>query len=94
MTPAKNKKEAMEQLIDLFGDVLANNGCNDFSVENNPETFLMLEEAGADNLGLSLEDFRNCTEYDDYKPSVSEDGTTIFTQDFTILAVIRKELGL
>lgn len=94
MKLAKTKKEAMSQLLDVLSNLLSGNGCNDFEVENNPEMFLAIEEAGATNLRMSLESFRNCTDYEDYKPSVSANGKTIYTADYTILELIRKELGL
>lgn len=90
----KTKKEAFKELLSQFSDVLSNNGCNDFAVANTPEMYLALEEEGAANLRMSLESFRKSPDYEDYKPSVSEDGKTIYTQDFTILHLIELELGL
>jgi len=77
----------------MFSNVLSNAGCNDMQVENNPEMYAMLEQAAADNLGLSLEAFKASPDYEDYKPMVSSDGKKIYTSDYTILAIIRKEMG-
>lgn len=90
----KTKKEAFKELMEQFDQSLSCNGCNDFTVANTPEMFLALEEAGAANVRMTLESFRKSEEYEDYKPSVSEDGRTIFTTDYTILAMMKKELGL
>jgi len=89
----QTKSQAFKELMDLFSNVLSNAGCNDFVVENNPEMYALLEQAAADNLGLSLEGFRASPDYEDYKPSISSDGTKIYTSDYTILAIIRKEIG-
>lgn len=94
MNHATTKKEAFAELLEQFSDVLSNNGCNDFYVANTPEMFLALEEAGARNLNMTLEEFRKCSDYEDYAPRPSKDGTTLFTTDYTILAMIEKELGL
>jgi hypothetical protein len=87
------KSQAFKELLNMFSEVLSNAGCNDFVVENNPEMYAVLEQAAADNLGLTLEGFRASPDYEDYKPSVSADGKKIYTSDYTILAIIRKEMG-
>lgn len=94
MNHATTKKEAFAELLEQFSDVLSNNGCNDFTVANTPEMFLAIEEAGAQNVGMTLEEFRKSDEYEDYAPRVSEDKKFIWTSDYTILAMIEKELGL
>lgn len=94
MYPPSNKKEAFREMLNILDNTLSRNGCNDFIVINNPEMFSLLEQAQADNQNMSLEDFRNSAEYEDYKPNVSKDGKYIYTQDFVIASVFRKELGL
>lgn len=90
----QNKKQAFDHLIGILSETLSSAGCNDMILENTPENFLLLEEAGAINLRMSLEEFRQCSDYDDYKPFVSKDGKKLYTQDFTVLALLKKELGL
>lgn len=92
MTIAQNKKEAFRHLMEQFSDVLSNNGCNDYAVANTPELYLAVEEANADNYRLSVEDWKKHEDY--YPPQVSGDKKTIYTQDYMILSMIRKELGL
>lgn len=87
------KSQAFKELLDMFSSVLSNAGCNDMEVENNPEMYEMLEQAAADNLGMSLESFRKCEDYEDYKPMVSSCKKKIYTSDYTILAIIRKQMG-
>lgn len=94
MTTPQTKKEAYELMLSNFHDHLSNSGCNDFCVANTPELYALVEQAGADNLRLSLEDFRNSSDYDDYKPQVSTDGSLILTSDYIFLAIIQRELGL
>ena len=91
---ATTKKQAFAELLEIVSSDLSCNGCNDFTVANTPELFLALEEAGARNLHLTLGEFRASGEYADYKPNVSKDGQQIYTQDYTILEMIRHELGL
>lgn len=88
------KKEAFKELLNNFGDILGNSDCNDFQVANTPEMYLMLEEAAAENFAMNLESFRESSIYEDFKPAVSEDGKIIYTLDYIILDIIKKELGL
>ena len=78
--------EAFEILLEQYSDVLSNNGCNDFEVANTPELYQAIEKANALNYGLSVEEWKKHEDY--YEPSVSKDGTKIYTQDFTILALL------
>ena len=94
MKYASTKKEAFVELIERLDQDLSNNGCNDFTVANTPEIYLAIEEAGAANLNMTLEEFRRCSDYEDYRPSPSKDGATILTSDYTILWMIKKELGI
>lgn len=94
MITVSTKKEAMSELLDRISDVLSHLGCNDFTVANTPEMFLAIEEAGAMNIRMTLEEFRNCSDYDIYKPKVSKNGDYIYTHDYIILELVRKELGL
>lgn len=94
MKHPSTRKEAFADLLEQFSQLLSNNGCNDFTVVNTPEMFRAIEEAGALNVGMSLEEFRASSEYQDYGPNVSEDGHKIYTQDFVILSLIEKQLGL
>lgn len=90
----RTKSEAFSEILNQFSRVLSNAGCNDFPVENNPEMYALLEQAAADNLNCaSVEEFRKHPEYQDYKPVVSKDGKEIYASDYTILAMIRKEIG-
>lgn len=89
------KKEAFDQLLEMMDEKLSNAGCNDFVVHNTQEMYAAIEQAGADNVGMTLDKFRKDKElYEDYGPSVSEDKKTIFTQDFVILGLLRKELRI
>lgn len=94
MNISKTKKDAYINILNQLDDLFSSNGCNDFKDANNPELFLWIEELGADNLRLTLEEFRASSEYNDYRPNVSKDGAFIYTQDFVILAALKKELGL
>lgn len=87
------KSQAFKELLDMFSNVLSGAGCNDMVVENNPEMYAMLEQAAADNLSMTVEQFRVCEDYEDYKPIISKDGKQIYTSDYTILAIIRKQMG-
>lgn len=90
-----SKKKAYQELFKLLGKKLSSSICNDFIVDNDPEMYQLLEEAGAYNLNMTLEEFRNSPEYEDYKPRLSNDKKRIYTEDFTILGIIkRKELHL
>ena len=94
MKLAQTRKEAFKEMCEQFSQALSNNGCNDYQVANTPEMFLALEEAGAMNLNMTLEAFRASAEYEDYKPNVSPDKRKIYCQDYSILALMEKELGL
>jgi hypothetical protein len=88
------KSEAFKELLNHFSDALSSNGCNDFKVANNTEMYALLEQQAADNLSCkSIEEFRAHPEYEDYKPNISADKKYIYTSDYVILAIIRKDLG-
>jgi hypothetical protein len=90
----KTKKEAFTVLLDILDNYLSNAGCNDFTLDNNPEMYELVENAMALNFGMTLEEFRNSKQYKDNKPIISKNGTKIYTSDFLILFALRKELGL
>ena len=88
------KSEAFKELLNQFSDALSSNGCNDFKVANNHEMYALLEQQAADNLHCkTIEEFHAHPEYQDYKPNISGDKKYIYTSDYVILAMIRKELG-
>jgi hypothetical protein len=86
------KKQAYRDLLETVSQALSNNGCNDFTVDNSPEMYQAIEEANAANYNISLEEWKKHEDY--YAPSISKDKRYIYTQDYTILAMIEKELGL
>jgi hypothetical protein len=90
----KTKKEAFTALLNILDNHLCNAGCNDFILDNNPEMYELVESAEASNINMPIEDFRNSKFYETSKPIISEDGTKIYTSDFMMLSVMKKELGL
>lgn len=85
-------KKAFADLLDNFGELLSNNGCNDFTVDNTPEMYNAIERANAADYNLTLEQWLISPDY--FPPSLSKDKTKIYTSDYVILAMMKKELGL
>lgn len=91
---AKTKFDVLKDGINLLDDYMSNAGCNDYTVANTPELWLLAEESAADNLHMTLEDFKTSDIYEDEKPRISKDGTKIYLHDSFVLYLIKKELKL
>lgn len=91
---ARTKSDVIKEGIDLLDDYMSNAGCNDYTVMNTPELWALAEEAAADNLHMTLEEFKSSHIYDDEKPRLSKDGAKIYLQDSFVIYLMKKELEI
>jgi len=73
-----NECKLLSSLLERFSNVLSNEGCNDYEIEDNPENREFLINAGITGGGLTLEESRETVE------KCAQNGK-IITQDFMIL---------
>lgn len=50
-------------LVKVCGDRLGRNGCNDFPVDNTDENWKLCEEIGAENVHMTIDQWRKNTDY-------------------------------
>lgn len=91
---AKTKLDVIKDGIDLLDDYMSNAGSNDYTVANTPELYELALEAYADNLHMTLEEFKNSDLFEDEKPRVSQDGAKLYLHDSFVLYLMKKELKL
>lgn len=87
MTLTDAERGHLVTLLDRCGELLSNQGCNDFPVPNTDENWAMRERMGAWNVGLTVEQWR---EHHDYDPRPMR--KTLYLTDWFVLAYLAAKL--
>lgn len=83
------ERDALKRLVGRINDDMGYACCNDFELPNTDEAWSLIEECEAENIGGTIEDWRN---HKDYRKRPQ--GKTIITNDFLIFGyIIKKAVG-